>query len=339
MRAGLNIVFELGINHNGSVELAERMIRESAEAGADGVKLQLYDTDDFVGPGESWSWELNGETVTEKQADLFRRCELDRPSVKRLVEYAHSLGLMCGCTATSISGADFLESIDVDWIKIGSDDAVYAPLVEHVASLKTPMVISLGMFDADDARWLAGSLAREENLDYGKVWLLHCCSLYPAPLDAIGLGAMREIKARWPMSHVGFSDHTDGVAAAAAAVGAGAEMIEKHVTIDRYRSGPDDAFSLELGLPAKQWVRALRDIYGGLTSTQMSEAETRMRSVARRSCVAARALAKGETLDASSIAYKRPGTGLVPYRAHEIIGKRLRRAMRAGDQIRPGDCE
>lgn len=315
------ITAEIGINHNGDMELAERMILAAAEAGADAVKFQNYHTEDFITDRSLMLDYLSCDVaVREPQYDLFKRCELGRDDLARLVRCCTDNGVIFFSTPTGRESLDDLLALGVPLLKNGSDYLGHLPLIRTMAQSGVPTVLSTGMAtlaEMDDAvrafREVGGS----------KLVLLHCTSSYPTPDDQVNLRKIPTLKAAFDCP-VGFSDHTEGIVAALGAVSLGACMVEKHFTLDRALPGPDQRFS-STPSELRDLVRGVRGLEAALGRSALGPApcEIAGRTSFRLSCAARVALSAGHVLDAGDVACLRPGTGLPPAAMDWILGARL----------------
>lgn len=324
---------EIGINHNGDLALARRMIEAAAEAGADAVKFQNYRTEDFLSGHElSYTYVSQGRELTESQYAMFRRCELPPGALAELRVHALACGLAFFSTPTSAQGVDELVDCGADFVKNGSDCLGHLPLIEAMARSGLTTVLSTGMAtlaDIDDAvRAFRGAGGRE-------LVLLHCTSAYPTPPEHVHLRKIPSLRSAFGVP-VGLSDHSEGTSAALGAIALGACMIEKHFTTDRDLPGPDQRFSSD---PAefRELVRAARTLEAclGQGAIGPTPAELEGRAAYRLSCVARAALPAGHTLRAHDIAFRRPGHGLAPKHADLLLGRALREPVAAGALLRP----
>lgn len=324
------MICEAGVNHNGDVALAERLIDAAKEAGADAVKFQTFKaellagTDAALAPYQSRAGESGG------QAEMLRRLELDETAHRRLQARAEKAGIAFLSTPFDEESADLLERLGVALFKLPSGEATNKALVEHVARKGRPVILSTGLCDLEDVRravgWIRGAGSPP-------LTLLHCVTDYPAPIEQSNLRAMATLREAFG-TPVGYSDHTLGTTAAIAAAALGAAVIEKHITLDRTMPGPDHAASLEPHEFAAM-VSAIRDVESslgdGIKAPMPCEADNR--AAARRSLVAARDLEEGRVLEKDDLRAKRPGTGIPPYELESMIGRRLRRALRRDEPL------
>ncbi|MCL4818318.1 MAG: N-acetylneuraminate synthase family protein [Vicinamibacteria bacterium] len=327
------VIAEVGVNHNGDVELARRMIDMAAECGADCVKFQTFRADEFVNDtGETYEYESQGRRVRESMLDMFRRLELPRAAHEELFAHARRRGLVPLSTPADVEAVDLLVGLGAGAVKIGSDDLVHAPLLRHVARTGLPVILSSGMAaEADVAR--AISILRAAGAR--DVALLHCVSEYPAPAASLNLRKIAAYRERFAIP-IGFSDHSDGITGALGAVALGACIVEKHVTLSRDLPGPDHRFSAD---PAalRALVAGIREMEQALGSPRLvpTPAEAELAALCHRSIVAARDLPAGHVLAEPDLAYRRPATGLKPYQADEVLGRALAAPLARGALVLP----
>lgn len=329
------VVAEIGINHNGSLELARETIDAAVAAGADAVKFQHYRTEDFISDRSlTLAYESQGTPVVESQYDLFKRCELDFASLRELKAYGDRRGAVFHSTPTSAEGVRELVEIGVPVLKNGSDFLTNLALVRTMARTGLPTVLSTGMAtlaEIDDAV----RAFRDEGS--APLLLLHCVSSYPTPAEEVHLRRIPVLGAAFDCL-VGFSDHTWGNVAAVGSVALGACWIEKHFTLDKGLPGPDHRFSAD---PAefRALVESVRTVEKNLGAAAIvpTPSEAIGRRDYRLSCVAARDLVAGHRLAESDIAFRRPGLGLPPKAADWLVGRRLGRDLQAGRVLLPAD--
>lgn len=329
------VIAEIGVNHNGSVELAKTMIDAAKAAGAEAVKFQNYRTEDFLSDRSlTYDYVSQGRKVTESQWDMFKRCELDRSQLGVIAAHCRSAGVLFSSTPTSADGVADLVELGAAFLKNGSDFLSHLPLIETMAKTGLPTILSTGMATHDD---VADAVGAFRGAGGAELALLHCVSAYPAPADALNLKRM-QVLADVFHCPVGFSDHSEGVAAACAAVAMGASVVEKHFTTDRGLPGPDQRFSSD---PAEfaELVCAIRATESMLGEARIvpSAAEKEAREGYRLSCVAARDLPAGAVVTADDVRFRRPGSGLPPKALPQLVGRRLMRPHRAGELFAQGD--
>jgi N-acetylneuraminate synthase/N,N'-diacetyllegionaminate synthase len=331
------LVAEIGINHNGDLDLARRMIDAAAKAGADSVKFQNYRTEDFISDRSlTLEYVSQGRPVVEPQYDLFKRCELPRVALRDLKTHCDARRILFHSTPTSEEGIRDLLDIGAPLLKNGSDYLTHVSLIKAMGRTGLPTVLSTGMASPDEIDDAFGAF-RETGND--QVILLHCTSTYPTPPAETNLRRIPALAASYQCL-VGFSDHTEGIEAALGAVALGACWIEKHFTLDKTLPGPDHRFSADppefaaLVVAVRKMEQSLGEPTFGPTA---SEAQGRL--AYRVSCVAARALPAGHVLTDDDLAFRRPGTGVPPAQAHWLIARALKHAVEAGRAITPGDVK
>jgi N-acetylneuraminate synthase/N,N'-diacetyllegionaminate synthase len=322
------IVAEIGINHNGNMDLARRGIEAAAAAGADSVKFQNYKTEDFISDRTlTYTYKSQGREVTESQLDMFKRCELTREQLGELKAHCDRVGVIFHSTPASDATLADLIAIGVPVLKNGSDFLQHVPLIKAMGRTGLPTVLSTGMANREE---IGESVRAFRETGNGQLILLHCTSSYPTAPDDVNLARIPALAAYFDCL-VGFSDHTEGVDAAAGAVLLGACWIEKHFTTDKNLPGPDHWFSADEP-EFRKLVTAVRraERMRGSSRIEPAPSEAKGRQEYRLSCVAAVDLPEGHSLRAEDIVFRRPGHGLPPARADELVGKRLRRTVSRG---------
>ena len=323
------IVAELGVNHQGDVELAKEMVHAAKQSGADAVKIQAFTPEHFVSPRAMYKGE--------SQLDLFARYALSDDSIRAISEECRSVGIEFFGTPDCLEHGKLLVECGAKVIKVGSDDLLTWPLLKELASFNLPMILSSGMADQGEVELTILNL-NQSRWRRNELAVLVCTSLYPCPVESADLGRIAD----WSYESgldvmVGYSDHTDSVNTAAYAVAAGAKIIEKHYTLDRALPGPDHAFSADPEL-FERMVRNVRECERSFRSPTVRP-DVSMRQVARRSCVALRTIQKGECINEAMMAYKRPGDGVWPNEAYQLIGKTASKIIAKDHPIYLGDVE
>ncbi|MDG2094647.1 MAG: N-acetylneuraminate synthase family protein [Phycisphaerales bacterium] len=325
------IAAEIGINHNGDLDLAREMIVSAAKAGADGVKFQNYRTEDFIADRTlDYRYISQGEEVVESQYDMFKRYEMPREWLPELKKCCDMQDVEFFSTPTSDRGIQDLLKVDVELFKNGSDYLGHLPLIKSFARSGIPTVLSTGMAELDEID--AAVEAFREAGGEGLV-LLHCTSSYPTPLDEANLNRMVSLADRYGCA-IGFSDHTDGTRAAELASAMGAVFIEKHFTTSRDLPGPDHRFS-STPEELERLIQNVRDVSSimGSSSIESGDVEQLSRTQFRLSCHVSRAMTAGSHLSAEDITISRPADGLPPSRAEDLIGQSINRDLEAGEAI------
>ncbi|MDX1903378.1 MAG: N-acetylneuraminate synthase family protein [Thermonemataceae bacterium] len=317
------IAAEIGINHNGDIELAKKMILAAKDAGVDAVKFQNYYTEDFIlDKNLTYSYTSQGQKITETQYEMFKRYELNVEQLNTLKDYCDELGLVFFSTPTSIRGIEDLQKISTPLLKNGSDFLVNLELIAEMAKTTIPTIISTGMAtlaEIDDA------VRAFEQAGGKELIILHCISAYPTPAEEVNLRKIPALMQAFQYP-IGFSDHTEGIVAALGAVALGACFVEKHFTLDKNLEGPDHRFSAN-PQEMKDLVMAIRFLEKsfGVSKIAPTTKEQEGRLNFRLSCVAKTDLPQGHILQKEDITFSRPATGLAPKFVNLLIGKTLQR--------------
>ncbi len=322
------VIAEAGVNHNGDLGMAKRLIDVAAEAGADAVKFQTFKADRLVTKSAPKAgYQRQTTDAAESQYEMLRRLELSECAHRELMAHCAQRGILFISTPFDEESADFLEALDVPAFKIPSGEVTNLPFLEHVARKGKPIILSTGMSSLGEVEVAVRRIEVAGNRD---LVLLHCVSNYPtAPAD-VNLRAMHTLSAAFGYA-VGYSDHTEGNEISVAAVALGATVIEKHFTLDRTLPGPDHRVSLE---PCEliAMLRAIRNVEAALGSSIKRPAPTEQdtANVARKSLVLAADLAAGSSISADVLITRRPGTGLPPSARPYVVGRRLNCDVLAG---------
>jgi N,N'-diacetyllegionaminate synthase len=327
------VIAEAGVNHNGSLELALRLVDAARDAGADAVKFQTFRAEDVVTPQAVTADYQRSNTGETSQFEMIKKLELDEAEHGKIAQYCREQDIEFCSTPFSEEAVAMLVRLGVKRLKLPSGEITNKPLLECAAETGLPLLMSSGMATLEEvqravkwiaARWQDAEVAAPQNLT-----LLHCTSAYPAPADSLNLRASPTMAQATGLP-IGYSDHSQGLEAALAAVALGATVIEKHLTLDKSLPGPDHLASAD---PAEfaamvKGIRAVEAMLGdGLKRPQPIEENTR--DVARRSLVAVRDLPRGHLLRDADLALRRPGTGIAPDRWDEVVGRRLSQDVRA----------
>lgn len=325
------VIAEAGVNHNGDLKLARQLIDVAVAARADAVKFQSFQADRLVTPdAPKASYQVATTGVVESQLEMLRRLELSPEAHRELQNYCAERGIVFLSTPFDEEAADFLDQLNVPAFKISSGDLTNSPLLEHVAGKGKPVILSTGMSDLAE---LIEAVSVLNSAGCENPILLHCVSNYPAKAAEVNLRAMQTMRAAFDVP-VGFSDHTEGIDVALAAVALGACVIEKHFTLDRSMRGPDHRASL-VAAELAQLVTSIRRIESALGDGRKAPADSEIEiaRVARRSLVAVREIPAGATLEREMVAMRRPGTGLAPAMLPGLLGRRAARLITAGSLL------
>lgn len=350
------IIAEAGVNHNGSLDMAKKLVEVAAAAGADAVKFQTFKADALVSRlAPKAEYQIRTTDAAESQHEMIRKLELDELAHETLIEYCRVCGIEFLSTPFDLESLDLLSGrFNLSCIKIPSGDITNAPLLLRIAQTGKPVILSTGMSTLGEIEDALGVLAfgyldnREPSIAsfraaycsvlgqtklQDKVTILHCTTEYPAPLEDVNLKVIDTMRSAFGL-RVGYSDHTEGIAVPIAAVARGAVVIEKHFTLDRSLPGPDHKASLE---PAelKQMVSAIRMVEQALGSGKKHPAPSELKnmSVARKSLVAAAAISSGELFTTENLTVKRPGNGLSPMRYWELLNRKSSRDFSADEAV------
>ncbi len=314
------VIAEAGVNHNGSVELAKKLIDVAVDSGADAVKFQTFKANKLVSKtAQKADYQKQTTSTGESQYEMIKKLELNEDAHRILINYCNEKKIMFLSTPFDHESIDLLNSFRIPIFKIPSGEITNLPYLRHIGRLGKEIILSTGMADIgeiEDA--LDVLLAAGTSKD--KISVLHATTEYPCPTDEVNLRAMQTIRDAFAV-RVGYSDHTQGIEVPIAAVAMGARIIEKHFTLDRTMEGPDHKASLE---PAelKAMVMSIRHVEQAIGNgiKKPTASELRNKSVARKSIVAEVHILKGDVLSEKNLAIKRPGTGLDPMRWDEVIG-------------------
>jgi N,N'-diacetyllegionaminate synthase len=339
------IIAEAGVNHNGDEALALRLVDTAAECGADAVKFQTFSADKLVRPGAEKADYQKRQTGEGDQYAMLKALEMSPELHRKLYARCAELGIEFMSTPFDEEAADFLLALGMKRIKVPSGEITNTPFLEFLAAKDCPLIVSTGMASLEEiqeaVRVIGATRARHgfKASLAETVTVLHCTSNYPAAFGDVNLRAMGTI-AQATRLPVGYSDHTLGIAVSTAAVALGATIIEKHFTLDRNMPGPDHAASLEpqeLRAMIAQ-IRAIEQALGSAVK-QPTASELPVRALVRRSVTVVRAIAEGAVVQAADVALQRPGTGIPPREAHQVAGKRARRAIPAGTTLQWSDLQ
>lgn len=315
------IIAEAGVNHNGDLSIAKRLIEVAAEAGADFIKFQTFKAGHLVtNTAKKAKYQTRFDDEFESQQDLLKKLELTEFMHHELIAYCDVCKIGFLSTGFDIESVNFLNGLGQKFFKIPSGEISNLPYLQHIGRLKKNIILSAGMSTLGDIEAAIDAI-ESAGTDRTKITVLHCTTEYPAPISEVNLRAMNSIHQAFG-TDVGYSDHTQGIEISIAAVAMGATVIEKHFTLDRTLPGPDHQASLE-PLELAAMISAIRNIEiamgDGIKRVMKSESENKL--VARKSLVAARAIEANEIFTLENIAVKRPGTGISPMRINEVVGR------------------
>jgi len=326
------IIAEAGVNHNGDIRLAKKLVKAAAKAGADAVKFQTFSADSIATKtaGKA-AYQKRTSDASESQYEMLKRLELPREAFRILADYASKCKIEFLSSPFDLKSAELLESIGIRAFKIPSGEITNIPLLEQVGKYKKPVILSTGMAEMDEIREGISAVRRGGAKE---IILLHCVTSYPAPLESANLLMIPTLEREFDLP-AGFSDHTEGVLASMLARALGACMIEKHFTLDRELPGPDHKASLAPDELADlvQKVRLAESAMGD-GKKHIGKTEAAIRKIARKSLVAAAAIPKGARITREMIEMKRPGTGIETKQLGEVIGKFTKKAIKKDTVLR-----
>ena len=324
------IIAEAGVNHNGSFELACKLVDAAKRAGVDCIKFQTFKSKNLVSHNAQKADYQKTTTGDGSQVDMLKKLELSYDEFLALKEYCDNVGITFLSTPFDIESIEFLNSIDMPFWKIPSGEVTNLPYLLALAKTGKPVVMSTGMCEIEEIEAAIKVLEENGTTD---IKLLHCNTEYPTPFEDVNLRAMQTIRDVFGLE-VGYSDHTKGIEVPVAAVALGAKVIEKHFTLDRNMEGPDHKASLEPEELAAM-VSGIRHVEKALGNGDKtpSPSEKKNIAIARKSIVAGRAIKSGEELTEENITVKRPGTGISPMRWFDVIGTKATRDFEEDELI------
>lgn len=331
------IIAEAGVNHNGSLEIAKKMIDAAVKAGVDAVKFQTFKADSLVQKNahKAAYQQENAVDKEETQYEMLQKLELTEQMHRELMQVCAEKKILFLSTPFDIDSIHMLAECGVSIMKVPSGEITNYPYLREIGRTGKPVILSTGMCELEEVKAAAAVLKENGSRD---ITLLHCNTEYPTPMCDVNLRAMQTLRAETGLP-VGYSDHTQGIEVPIAAAAMGAVVIEKHFTLDRNMEGPDHAASLE---PEElcAMVRAVRNIESALGDGEKkpSPSEIKNRDVARKSIVARRAIRKGEAFTEENLTAKRPGSGISPMRWKDVIGLTADRNYERDEMIAIHSC-
>ncbi len=317
------IIAEAGVNHNGSLEMAKKMVNIAAEAGADAIKFQTFRADTLVTrDARKADYQMESSGSGETQFEMLKKLELSVESHQALIAHCLLNRIEFLSTPFDLTTIELLLKLGVNKWKIPSGEITNLPYLRKIASLGQEIIISTGMADIGEIQD-AMDVFTSFGISPASITVLHCSTEYPTPMEDVNLRAMETIQSAFPGVHVGYSDHTRGIEIPVAAVAMGAAIIEKHFTLDRTLPGPDHRASLE-PVELTAMVKAVRNVESALGDgiKKPTPSELKNKPIVRKSIVAARPIYAGEKFTSTNLTVKRPGTGVSPMLWDTVVGKR-----------------
>jgi N,N'-diacetyllegionaminate synthase len=328
------IIAEAGVNHNGSLETAKKLIDAAVDAGVDYVKFQTINADKMVTKSAKRAIYQDANTGdSDSQYEMLKKLELSESNHKELISYCNSKSIKFLSTGFDIDSLIFLEKLGLKLAKIPSGEITNLPYLRAMAKLFPEIILSTGMANMDEIK-AAYKVLIENGTKQENITILHCNTEYPTPMEDVNLKAMLDIQKQLD-TKIGYSDHTLGIEVPIAAVALGAKVIEKHFTLDSNLPGPDHKASLEPG-ELKAMVSAIRNIEKTILGSGIKEespSEKKNKPIARKSIVASQNIKKGEVFSDENLSIKRPGTGINPMRWDEILGRKAIKDFQEDDLI------
>ncbi|MGL6173211.1 MAG: N-acetylneuraminate synthase [Cellulosilyticaceae bacterium] len=331
------VIAEAGVNHNGEIRLAKELIKMAVRCGADAIKFQTFKAEDCVNKqADKVGYQKENDKRIESQYEMLKRLELTYEEFRELKRECEKEGIIFLSTPFGKEALDFLVELGVTMIKLSSTEVTNHPYLRKVAQSGKPIILSTGMSYLQEVEEAIQVIKTEGN---NRLYLLHCTTDYPTKAGDVNIRSMQTMREKLGVE-VGYSDHTEGMEAAIAAVALGAKIIEKHITLDREMQGPDHKASMEEEA-FRQYIQGIRntEMLLGDGVKQPTYIEEEMRMTVRRSIVAKKLLESGTVLTEDLLEYKRPATGLSPIYAEKIIGKVVKRKVGKDEIIQLEDVE
>jgi N,N'-diacetyllegionaminate synthase len=331
------IIAEAGVNHNGQLGLAEKLVDVAAEAGVDYVKFQTFKADKIVSrSAKKAEYQMaNMHDNDDSQYDMLKKLEMNDNMHRHLIHYCNKKGIRFLSTPFDLDSISYLESLGIRLGKIPSGELTNLPFLRKMSRSFDELILSTGMSTMKEIEEAILAL-KDTGFDTTKLSILHCNTEYPTPMQDVNLNAMLSIRDKFGV-RIGYSDHTLGIEVPVAAVAMGAQIIEKHFTLDKNLPGPDHKASLE---PSEliAMVKAIRNIEKALgdATKEPSPSEMKNMAIARKSIIALKNIRKGEVLSEENITVKRPGTGISPMKWDAVIGTKAIRDFSADELIETG---
>lgn len=318
------IIAEAGINHNGDISLAKKLIDEASNAGADFVKFQTFKTELSISKKAlKASYQIENTKTDESQFEMVKKLELSFEEFSLLNSYSKNKGIKFLSTGFDFESIDFLDNLEIPFYKIPSGEITNKPYLQYIAQKGKDIILSTGMATLDEVK-AAIDVIIQGGIEKERITVLHCNTEYPTPMEDVNLLAMNQMAKKLTVK-VGYSDHTLGIEVSVAAVALGACVIEKHFTLDRNLPGPDHAASLEPE-ELKAMVQAIRNIEKAISGSGIKEpspSEKKNIAIARKSLHLNRDVKKGEVIHKDNLIALRPGDGISPMQIEKVLGKEL----------------
>ncbi len=333
MKSSVFVIAEAGVNHNGSIELAKKLIDVAADAGVDAVKFQTFKADNLVSKNaDKAEYQKQTTDSAESQYEMIKKLELSVGAHHELMAYCKAKNIMFLSTPFDHDSIELLDSLGLEIFKIPSGEITNLPYLRKIGALGKKVVLSTGMSNLGEVE-AAMNVLVSSGTNKEDITVLHATTEYPCPMEDVNLNAMRTMADAFGVN-VGYSDHTNGIEVPIAAVAMGAKVIEKHFTIDKNMQGPDHKASLEPD-ELKAMLKAIRNIEKAVGDgiKRPSGSELKNMQIARKSIVAAKDIKKGDILSEQNLAVKRPGDGINPMKWDEVLGLCAARDYKVDEKI------
>ena len=337
MKYGKNstfIIAEIGVNHNGDIDLAKKMIKSASECGVDAVKFQTFKSEDLVTENAKTADYQQKNTNENSQLEMLKKLELSFDDFRELKDYALKHDVLFISSPFDIDSVDLLEKLEVPLYKLGSGELTNFELIDHVQKTDKPIIISTGMATMDEIQETYDFIKNKENLI-----MLHCITGYPTEFSEANLNFIKTLQSKFNVP-IGFSDHSPGIELPIAAVALGACVVEKHFTLDKNLEGPDHKASLN-PKEFKAMVDAIRNIEVAMGDgiRTFSENELEIKKVARKSIVLNEDVSKGTSIKRDMLSIKRPGTGIPPKFIEDVVGRKAINDLKANSVLKWDDLD
>jgi N,N'-diacetyllegionaminate synthase len=334
MKKRVLIIAEAGVNHNGNIESAKKLIDVAAEAGVDYVKFQTFKADKTVTRKATRATYQDSNTKNkDSQYEMLKKLELSENMHRELIEYCELKRVKFLSTGFDLESLEFLHKLGIPLFKIPSGEITNLPYLRKIASFKKPVVMSTGMADMQEVNE-AFQVLLSEGLIKEDITIIHCNTEYPTPMEDVNLKAMNSIGEELEVE-IGYSDHTLGIEVPIAAVALGAKVIEKHFTLNRNLPGPDHRASLEPD-ELKLMVEAIRNIEKAILGSgkkEPSKSEMKNKDIVRKSIIASKVIRKGDKFNEDNLTVKRPGNGISPMKWDNVLGQTANRDFKEDELI------
>ncbi len=332
------VIAEAGINHNGDIDKAKKMVKTAKNSGVDAIKFQTFKADEFITDSSlKITYQSQGSTITESQLELFKRCELSESEFFEIKKTCDEENILFLSTPQNKSDLDVLLKIGITAIKVGSDDFTNIPLLKSYSKTNLPLLVSCGMADIQEVQETLDTIG---SLDGYPTVLLLTTSEYPTIPENVNLLKLQTLSEKFPDLILGYSDHTQGSLASSLAVVLGARVLEKHFTLDNNLPGPDHWFSVNPS-DLKKWNTSIQSAYKMLGTNEIkpTKNEEKMKILARRSIISLCDIKKNQIFTENNLGFRRPGDGLTTSVLESIFGKKATIDIPKFTKIRSNDYE